>query len=58
MISGRVDCDTELNDRLNEELVAFNTAITGVSERGGFSVLLGQFAEVRCVVACVGRWCS
>ncbi len=34
-IGGR---DTELEDRLNEELIAFNTAATGAAERGAFSV--------------------
>ncbi|MFJ6797260.1 GNAT family N-acetyltransferase [Streptomyces sp. NPDC091268] len=29
--------DTELEDRLTEELIAFNTAATGVSDRGTFS---------------------
>lgn len=30
--------DPELNDRLTEELVAFNTAATGAADRGTFSV--------------------
>ncbi|GAA0683182.1 GNAT family N-acetyltransferase [Kitasatospora atroaurantiaca] len=30
--------DTELSDRLTEELVAFNTAATGAADRGTFSV--------------------
>ncbi|MGW5401154.1 GNAT family N-acetyltransferase [Streptomyces sp. NPDC003952] len=30
--------DTALDDRLTEELTAFNTAATGVSDRGTFSV--------------------
>jgi GNAT superfamily N-acetyltransferase len=30
--------DTDLHDRLNEELAAFNTEATGVSDRGAFSV--------------------
>ncbi|MDH6709542.1 hypothetical protein P3T27_006290 [Kitasatospora sp. MAA19] len=30
--------DAELNDRLTEEPVAFNTAATGTSDRGTFSV--------------------
>ncbi|MCP3753981.1 GNAT family N-acetyltransferase [Streptomyces sp. TBY4] len=30
--------DTELDDRLTGELIAFNTAATGVSDRGTFSV--------------------
>jgi GNAT superfamily N-acetyltransferase len=30
--------DTELSDRLNEELVAFNTGATGARDRGAFSV--------------------
>jgi GNAT superfamily N-acetyltransferase len=34
-IGGR---DAELNDRLVEELVAFNNAATGTAERGSFSV--------------------
>ncbi|MEU8865550.1 GNAT family N-acetyltransferase [Streptomyces umbrinus] len=29
--------DTDLNDRLTEELVAFNTAATGATDRGAFS---------------------
>jgi GNAT superfamily N-acetyltransferase len=32
------ECDVELNDRLTEELVAFNTAATGAADRGTFSV--------------------
>ncbi|WP_405933096.1 hypothetical protein [Streptomyces sp. NBC_00827] len=30
--------DTDLNDRLTKELVAFNTAATGAADRGTFSV--------------------
>jgi GNAT superfamily N-acetyltransferase len=36
--------DSELNDRLTEELVAFNTAATGASERGTFSVKVADEA--------------
>ena len=32
------ECDTDLNDRLTEELVAFNTAATGATDRGTFSI--------------------
>lgn len=36
--------DNELNDRLTEELVAFNTAATGASDRGTFSVKVADEA--------------
>ncbi|MFI0742146.1 GNAT family N-acetyltransferase [Streptomyces sp. NPDC021100] len=36
--------DTGLNDRLTEELIAFNTAATGVADRGAFSVKVADAA--------------
>ncbi|MFF3500157.1 GNAT family N-acetyltransferase [Streptomyces sp. NPDC003247] len=36
--------DTELNDRLTEELIAFNTVATGAADRGSFSVKVADEA--------------
>lgn len=36
--------DTDLNDRLTKELVAFNTAATGAADRGTFSVKVADEA--------------
>uniref|UniRef100_A0AAU3ICM5 GNAT family N-acetyltransferase n=1 Tax=Streptomyces sp. NBC_01393 TaxID=2903851 RepID=A0AAU3ICM5_9ACTN len=36
--------DTGLNDRLTEELVAFNTAATGATDRGTFSIKVADEA--------------
>jgi GNAT superfamily N-acetyltransferase len=38
------EADAGLRDRLNEELVAFNTVATGASERGSFAVSVSDDA--------------
>ncbi len=46
--------DAELNDRLTEELVAFNTAATGASDRGAFSVKVAD--EAGALVGGLAAW--
>jgi len=46
--------DTELDDRLTEELVAFNTAATGAADRSAFSVKVSD--EAGALVGGLSAW--